>query len=74
MINVTKKKDVPGSWINPNETVKVNSKPTYHIVEKGEVLSKIAKQYNTSVSAIMQLNKNIKDKDLIYPKQKIRVK
>ncbi|GIN86987.1 hypothetical protein J6TS2_33730 [Heyndrickxia sporothermodurans] len=74
MINVTKTKGVPGSWINPNETVKVNSKPTYHIVKKGEVLSKIAEDYKTSVSAIMQLNKNINNKDLIYPKQKIRVK
>ncbi|GIN84793.1 hypothetical protein J6TS2_11790 [Heyndrickxia sporothermodurans] len=74
MINVTKKKGVPGSWINPNETVKVNSKLTYHIVKKGEVLSKIAKEYKTSVSAIIQLNKNIENKDLIFPKQKIRVK
>ncbi|GIN86770.1 hypothetical protein J6TS2_31560 [Heyndrickxia sporothermodurans] len=34
MINVTTKKGVLGSWINPNETVKDSSKPTYHIVKK----------------------------------------
>ncbi|GIN85774.1 hypothetical protein J6TS2_21600 [Heyndrickxia sporothermodurans] len=48
----------------------INSKPTYHIVKKGKVLSKISMQYKTSVSEIMKLNKNIKDKDLIYPNQK----
>ncbi|GIN87859.1 hypothetical protein J6TS2_42450 [Heyndrickxia sporothermodurans] len=54
--------------------MKVNSKPTYHIVKKDEILSKIAKDYNTFMSAIMQLNNNIKNKDLIFPNQKIRVK
>lgn len=77
MINVTPIKGVAGSWINPADNKKSatsTTKAKYHVVGKGEVLSQIAAKYNTSVSAILKLNKNIKDKNLIYPKQKIRVK
>ncbi|WP_235999518.1 LysM peptidoglycan-binding domain-containing protein [Heyndrickxia sporothermodurans] len=77
MINVTPIKGVAGSWINPADNKKSatsTTKAKYHVVGKGEVLSKIAAKYNTSVSAILKLNKNIKDKNLIYANQKIRVK
>ncbi|EOR24978.1 lysozyme [Niallia nealsonii AAU1] len=74
MINVTNKKGVPGSWINPSETTTKTTKPKHHIVKNGENLTKIAKKYTTSVAAILELNPSIKNKDLIYPKQKIRVK
>lgn len=37
-------------------------------------LSGIARRYNTSVAKLMKLNPGIKDKNVIYPGQKIRVK
>jgi lysozyme len=45
-----------------------------HTVIKGETVSKIADKNHTSVKAIDKLNPKIKDLDLIYPGQKIRVK
>lgn len=74
MINVTTKKGVPGSWINPSETTAKATKPDYHIVQNNENLTKIAKEYKTSVAAIQKLNPSIKNPNLIYPKQKIRIK
>lgn len=74
MINLTTKKGVPGSWINPSETSAKATKPDYHIVKNNENLTKIAKQYKTSVAAIQKLNPSIKNPNLIYPKQKIRIK
>lgn len=56
-----------------NEFYKGKSKATYYTVVKGDTLSKIAKQYNTSVNAIVKLN-NIANPDRIYAGQKIRVK
>ena len=46
---------------------------TYYIVKKGDTLSKIAKLYNTTIDKLLTLN-NIKNKNLIYIGQKIRVK
>lgn len=74
MINVTTKKGVPGSWINPAETTAKVTIPQYHVVKNGENLTKIAKKYKTSVAAIQKLNPSIKNKNLIYPKQEIRIK
>lgn len=74
MINVTTKKGVPGSWINPSETTTKATKPEYYIVRNGENLTKIAKNHKTSVAVIQKLNPSIKNPDLIYPKQKIRIK
>ncbi|WP_445487433.1 glycoside hydrolase domain-containing protein [Niallia sp. 03133] len=75
MINVTKKQEVPGSWINPSENIIEDEiQPKYHIVKKGETLTKIAKDYKTAVDSIKKLNPDIKNIDLIYEKQKIRIK
>ncbi|MED5102426.1 glycoside hydrolase family protein [Niallia circulans] len=74
MINVTTKKGVPGSWINPSETTAKATKPEYYVVKNNDNLTKIAKKYKTSVAAIQKLNPSIKNPDLIYPKQKIRIK
>lgn len=46
----------------------------YHTVVSGDNVTKIAKKYGTTVSAIKKLNPGIKDINLIYPKQKIRIK
>lgn len=56
---------------NPKETVKDTKE--YYTVVKGDTLTKIAKKYNTSVNQLVLLN-NIKNPNLIYVGQKIRVK
>lgn len=45
----------------------------YYIVKKGDTLSKIAYVHGTTVAKIASLN-NIKNVNLIYPGQKVRVK
>lgn len=70
MVNVTKQKGVPGSWINPE----ASDEAKYHIVIKGDSLTKIAQKYGTSLKALQKLNPQIKNIHLIYPNQKIQVK
>lgn len=50
-----------------------NSTIEYYIVKKGDNLTKIAKAYNTTVNQLIDWN-NIKNANLIYPGQKLRVK
>lgn len=45
----------------------------YYVVKSGDNLTKIAKKFNTSVDKIVKLN-NIKNKNLIFVGQKLRVK
>ncbi|UQD52294.1 N-acetylmuramoyl-L-alanine amidase [Bacillus methanolicus] len=47
--------------------------PVYYIVQKGDKLETIAKRYKTSVSALQKLN-NIKNPNLIYVGQKLKLK
>lgn len=72
MINVSKKPSVPGSWINPSQNRK-QTEPTTYTVKKGDTLSHIARRYRTSVAKLAKLNK-IKNPNLIYPGQKIKLK
>jgi GH24 family phage-related lysozyme (muramidase) len=44
-----------------------------YVVKSGDTLTGIAKKYNTTVEELKRLNKSIKDEDLIYPKQKLKV-
>ena len=55
-----------------NKKLSENAK-LYHNIESGETLSGIAAKYGTTVSAIVKLN-NLKNPDLIYTGQRIRVK
>ena len=48
-------------------------KPEYYTVKSGDNLTKIASKYNTSVAKLVSLN-NIKNPNLIYAGQKLRVK
>lgn len=50
------------------------SSAQYYTVKSGDTLSKIASKYGTTVSKLMSLNSNIKNANLIYVNQKIRVK
>ena len=55
----------------------VTTKPVstvYHPVRKGENLTLIAKKYGMTVNDILKLNPNIKNPNLIYVNQLIRVK
>ena len=45
----------------------------YHKIAEGETLSEIAEHFGTTVSALVKLN-GLKNPDLIYAGQKIRVK
>lgn len=45
-----------------------------YTVRKGDFLSRIAGKYHTTLSKILKLNPSIKNPNLIYPSQKIRVK
>ncbi len=68
-----------GGWICLDYTAKVGTTSTvksdkvYYTVKSGDTLSYIAYKYNTSVDKLVSLN-NIKNRDLIYVGQKIRVK
>ena len=48
--------------------------PEYYIVKKGDILGKIAIKYNTSEDKLLGLNPDIKNPNLIFIGQKIRVK
>ena len=51
----------------------LSPKATYYTVKTNDTISEIAKKYNTTINEIVKLN-NIKDINLIYVGQKIRVK
>lgn len=55
-----------------NSLLNSNNK-VYYTIKSGDNLSSIAKKYGTSVNQLAQWN-NIKNPNLIYPNQKIRVK
>lgn len=52
---------------------KEETKEMVHIVKSGDNLSKIANKYDTTISAIMEANKNIKDENIIHIDQKIKI-
>ena len=60
-------------WIALEYTTKIDDLQ-YYIVKKGDTLSDIARKYGTTVSILCSYNPNIKNADLIYIGQKIRVK
>lgn len=68
MINVTRKKNTPGSWINPKESGVI-----HHTIVKGDTLWSLAKKYNTTVGNLRKLNNNIDPLKLTIG-SKIRVK
>ena len=68
-----------GGWICLDYTAKVSTTSTvksdkvYYTVKSGDTLSYIAYRYSTTVDKLVSLN-NIKNRDLIYVGQRIRVK
>lgn len=58
-----------------NKLLKAESETAkYYVVQTGDTLTKIAKNYDTTVKAIKALNETITDVNKIYAGQKIRVK
>lgn len=53
---------------------KPSVKKVVYTVRRGDFLSKIAGKYHTTLSKILKLNPSIKNPNLIYANQKIRVK
>lgn len=45
----------------------------YYVVASGDTLGHIALRYGTTVKRLQALNPQIKNPDLIYPGQKIRI-
>lgn len=60
------------SQITPTEAVENYNQDTSYIVQTGDTLSGIALKYGTTVRQLVILN-NIKNPNLIYPGQKIKV-
>ena len=56
-----------------NVTGGVDSQDKYYTVQEGDCLSTIADRYNTSVIKLMLLNLHIKNPNLIYPGDVIRL-
>jgi lysozyme len=57
-----------------NKSAHAAVKPEYHTVIKGEIASKIAAKHKISLDQLDKLNPSVKDWNLIYPNQKLRVK
>ena len=58
-------------WVKTNSLTVENNYITYTVV-RGDTLYSIARHYNTTVNELVKLN-NIKNKDLIYVGQKIKI-
>lgn len=59
--------------VNKKLGINKDPKPEYYTIVKGDTLTKIAKKYGTTVNQLAQWN-GIKNKNLIYAGQKIRVR
>jgi len=65
MINVSRTRGVPGSWINPvGQGTTSSNTATTHTVRSGETLSGIAQLYRTTVAELQRLN-NISNANVI---------
>ena len=68
------------NWIIPNTNCKPTAPTTpkeeiiYHTVVKGDNLTKIARKYGTSLKELARLNPQIKNLNLIYIGDKVRIK
>ncbi len=56
-----------------NEMAKKN-KEVWHTVKKGETALGIAKKYGVTLDSMIKLNPTVKNWNLIYPNQKLRIK
>ena len=61
-------------WVEYEEVSAPQEDKVYYTVKKGDTLSKIAKEYKTTVQNILALNPAITNPNKIYVGQKVRVK
>lgn len=54
--------------------VAASGAPAMHTVVRGETLWGIAQAYDTTVAALLELNPHIKNANLIYPGNEVRIK
>lgn len=62
-----------GTNVSAEGKVNNSKKPNFVSVKKGDTLSKIAKKNDTTYKRLFNANKNIKNPDLIYPGDKLRI-
>lgn len=55
----------------PKEVEVVQKENSYHVIRKGETLSGIAKKYKSTVNRLMELNPQIKNKNVIIIGEKV---
>ena len=60
------------SWVLVSECISAEQDYTTYKVKKGDTLWKIAKEYNTTIDELVELN-NIKDPDLIITGQVLKI-
>jgi LysM repeat protein len=56
-----------------NAVPNLNINSTEYTIKKGDTLSLIAKNFNTTVEALLKANPNIKNPNLIFPGEKIKI-
>ena len=66
------KKEVPAASKKENASPTPQAKGRYHVVQRGETLFRIAKQYGLSLDQLRRMN-NLKEKQSIYAGQKLIV-
>ena len=70
----TRKTVLGARYVEVQALVEEKLKKQYYGVRRGDTLYKIAKQHGTTVANLAKLNPQIKNLNMIYPGQKIRVK
>ena len=63
----------PGPWSSETPPVK-EEQALYHTVVRGDTLWELARQYGVALNQIVELNPSIRNPNLIYPGQKVRLK
>lgn len=66
--------DADGGGGEPRSAAQPEEDGVWHTVAKGENLWKIAAGYGVSVAAVIALNPQLKNPNLIYPGERVRVK
>ena len=72
MLSITGALFLSGTNVSAQEN-ETGNKPNFVLVKKGDTLSKIAKKNDTTYKRLFDANKNIKNPDLIYPGDKLRI-
>ena len=66
-------KTTPSADRTPVGKTQSEDKTRAYTVKPNDTLAKIAKDFNTTVEKIMELNPNIKNPNIIFPNQKVKV-